>query len=301
MIINSNPFFSILIAVYNREKYIEQCLQSCLNQSFEDFEIIIVDDGSTDSSIEKIRSYEDKRISIFEEPHQGCWKTKNKAIKFAKGDFVIFLDSDDFISKNYLELLNLEISQNPTFDYYYPTKLTICNEDGSKTKNVWKYLSVDNENRWQIVHIFYNEGVGVIPHPGSAIRRNLFENIGFYNESLFNFSDTEFILRFAEKINFKPLSKFGDYFNRQHKNQTNKNNFEKDRSKAYMLNLIIENYPTEYLLPQFSALPEKERNVEKLKSIIELFVNLSKVSENKKPFEDYAKKYLFELRKINLH
>ena len=100
--------FSVLIPVYNTEKYIEECLQSVLNQTYQDFEIILVDDGSTDSSGVICDNYQKdypEKIKVKHKENQGQLASRCVAIKEAKGDYCIFVDSDDSIKNNLLENL----------------------------------------------------------------------------------------------------------------------------------------------------------------------------------------------------
>ena len=92
------PKISLVIPVYNTEKYLEQCLDSVLAQTFTDFEVICVDDGSTDKSIKILSEYQkkDSRIKVVFEAHKGVGNARNVGLKMATGDFIQFLDSDDF-------------------------------------------------------------------------------------------------------------------------------------------------------------------------------------------------------------
>lgn len=89
---------SVIVPVYNAERYIRQCLDSVLSQDFADFEIIIVDDGSTDSSFSVCKEYaeKDERIKLFHKENSGPSATRNFALREADGDYIIFLDSDDY-------------------------------------------------------------------------------------------------------------------------------------------------------------------------------------------------------------
>ena len=100
----NRPKVSVIIPAYNSEKYIGRCLDSILNQSFEDFEVLVINDGSKDCTGEIIQEYEkkDKRIRYFEQKNMGVAKTRDKAIKLAKGDYVSFVDNDDYIERDYL-------------------------------------------------------------------------------------------------------------------------------------------------------------------------------------------------------
>ena len=104
---------SVIIPVYNREKYIEECLNSVFAQSYQNFEIVLVDDGSTDNtlSICKELAKKDSRIKIFEGEHKGVSAARNVALDNAEGEYVFFLDSDDTIHPLLFEAL-VESMQN---------------------------------------------------------------------------------------------------------------------------------------------------------------------------------------------
>lgn len=95
--------FSVIVAVYNIEKYIKRCIDSLIKQTFDDYEIIIVNDGSTDSSLDIVNSYSDKRIKIFNKKNEGLSSARNKGIKEAQGEYCVFIDGDDFVDEDYLE------------------------------------------------------------------------------------------------------------------------------------------------------------------------------------------------------
>ncbi len=105
--------YSILVPVYNVEKYLRQCIESVLSQDFEDFELILTNDGSTDGSAVICQEYarKDSRISYYEKENEGLLLTRRYALKKAKGEYVLFLDSDDFWEDNLLAILNAEIER----------------------------------------------------------------------------------------------------------------------------------------------------------------------------------------------
>lgn len=98
---------SIIIAVYNTEKYLKQCLDSLLEQTFCEFEIICIDDGSTDSSLMILEKYkkQDRRIQIYTQDHQYAGVARNNGLTHAKGKYTLFLDADDFLEKDSLQVL----------------------------------------------------------------------------------------------------------------------------------------------------------------------------------------------------
>lgn len=98
---SENPFFSFIIPVYNVERFLPECIESILNQSFTDYEILLIDDGSTDNSLEICRYYEkkDERIKALTKPNAGLSHTRNVGLNIATGEYIFFLDSDDHLEK----------------------------------------------------------------------------------------------------------------------------------------------------------------------------------------------------------
>lgn len=98
---------SVIVPIYNSEKYLNRCLDSLVNQTYKDIEIILVDDGSTDKSLQICMEYKDKdsRIIVIHKCNGGLSSARNIAIDSAKGDYITFVDSDDFVSLHYIEIL----------------------------------------------------------------------------------------------------------------------------------------------------------------------------------------------------
>ena len=94
---------SIIIPVYNKSHYIVGTLQSAINQTYKDWEAIVIDDGSTDNSAEMIRSISDPRIHFYQQENHGVSYTRNRGIHMAKGEFIALLDADDEWFPDYLE------------------------------------------------------------------------------------------------------------------------------------------------------------------------------------------------------
>lgn len=117
------PKISVIIPVYNVEKYIQKCLDSIINQTYTNTEIICIDDGSTDNSLEILNNYakNDDRFVIITQKNQGQGVARNNAIKIAKGEYIICVDSDDWIESDSLEkLYNFAAEKNADvvrFDY----------------------------------------------------------------------------------------------------------------------------------------------------------------------------------------
>ncbi len=105
---------SVIIPVYQAEKYLTKCLESILNQTYENIEVILIDDGSKDNSLAICNKYKelDSRVFVIKQGNSGVSKARNVGINSAKGDYVFFVDSDDWIENNTLEKLVYEIKEN---------------------------------------------------------------------------------------------------------------------------------------------------------------------------------------------
>jgi len=109
-----NPKVSIIIPVYNAEKTLSYCLNSILEQTYKNFEIILINDGSVDKSLKIISEYKSKHpevIRTFSQRNLGVATARNNGIKYAKGKYLFFIDNDDYIEKDYIELFTKEIEK----------------------------------------------------------------------------------------------------------------------------------------------------------------------------------------------
>lgn len=98
---------SIIVPVYNAEAYIENCITSMLNQTYDNFELLLINDGSKDDSLSMCLKYaeRDNRIKVYDKPNGGASSARNLGLKYVKGQYIVFVDIDDFLSRNYLENL----------------------------------------------------------------------------------------------------------------------------------------------------------------------------------------------------
>lgn len=112
---------SIIISLYNLEDYVEKCLQSCIRQDYPNLEILVIDDGSTDRSFEICQQYaaKDKRIHIIKKKNEGLYLARKTGVDYASGDFVFFLDADDYISDDCILKLYKLLQINEGMDIVY--------------------------------------------------------------------------------------------------------------------------------------------------------------------------------------
>lgn len=139
---------SIIIPVYNAEKYLRRCIDSILSQSFTDFELILVDDGSRDSSPQVCDEYaaKDSRIHIIHKANGGVSAARNDGLDIAKGEYVTFIDSDDWVEREYLGTL----SNYRDYDIVFFSHRLIY-EDGYTSEFMFEAKEGNKQNIWEIV------------------------------------------------------------------------------------------------------------------------------------------------------
>ena len=106
------PKYSIIVPVYNAETYLKKCLDSILKQKFTDFEVIVINDGSTDGSYKIVDSYDDKRVKQYAKENGGVSDARNMGISKVKGKYFMFVDADDYINENALGIIDMSIKED---------------------------------------------------------------------------------------------------------------------------------------------------------------------------------------------
>jgi len=188
------------MAVYNGEKYLKEAIESILNQTFRDFEFIIVDDGSTDRTPEILKEYvrKDERIKIITNPQNiGLTKSLNRAIKLAKGEYIARMDADDIAAPKRLEKQIEFMKRNPEFGLVG----TAYYEMNSKGNIVGeKYFPAsDEEIRKNLIK--YNPFF----HSSVVIRKKVFDKVGLYNENIPKAQDYDLWFRIAQNYKIANL------------------------------------------------------------------------------------------------
>lgn len=181
------PFISVVIPLYNKEKSIAQSLQSVLNQSYTDFEIVVVDDGSTDKSVEIVEGIEDARLKLFKQPNAGPSKARNTGVGHASGEWIVFLDADDELLPNALSIFKGIIVEHQDVD------IIDCNRYvrmGTQEKLGYHPLEGYIKNPFK--KCFYRL---VSPGEGRAAFRKTLLQKHPYNEKIRRFEDAELLIR----------------------------------------------------------------------------------------------------------
>lgn len=188
------PFFSIIIPTYNRANRISKAIDSVLSQTYSDFELIIVDDGSTDNTKEVVSSYKDERIVYIYQENAERSAARNNGINHTKGEFICFLDSDDYYLDNHLRELHSTILKNNSKKALYYTGMLITSEGTGVTygkqmlissklhpvKFIWMYFILINS---------------------VCVHRDIFSKHSF-NEAFSVWEDTHLWLRIAAEYSF---------------------------------------------------------------------------------------------------
>lgn len=170
------PKVSIIMPVYNAEKFLSQALDSIFAQTFTDFELITIDDGSQDKSFQILRSYHDSRlVTVQNEINRGVVYSRNKGIKMARSPLIAFLDADDIALPKRLEIQVGFFQRDPSL-VLLSSDCLVINENGEHI-TTWNYPSEDKQIRWHMIYF------DCFVHPASMVRKYVFkENSIQYRE-----------------------------------------------------------------------------------------------------------------------
>lgn len=182
---------SVVMSVFNQERYLSTAIESILNQSYTDFEFIIVNDGSTDSSNEIILGYKDSRIVPIQQENSGLPVALNLAISQAKGDFIARMDSDDIAHPSRIEKQFEYLNQNPGVDLI-GSSVRLIGEEG-------ELFGVDDV---PIRPEEINKSLTyrcIVYHPTFFFKKEVFKKVGGYRKEFINAQDYDFLLRARSK------------------------------------------------------------------------------------------------------
>ncbi|MGL6298356.1 MAG: glycosyltransferase [Methanobacteriaceae archaeon] len=203
----SLPRISVVIPSYNHEKYVKETIESVLNQTFQDFEIIITDDGSSDRTVDKIKEFDDERIKLFVfEENQGACVAVNNCINKSKGEFIAVLSSDDFWELDKLEKQVKFLDENfdiaATFSKAYfidENSEVIENWDNGSTYSFYENVfDVENRSKEEWSNHFFMNG-NCLCHPSMLIRKEIYNDVGLYDERMANLPDFDMWIRICLK------------------------------------------------------------------------------------------------------
>lgn len=184
-------YFSIIIPLYNKEKFIENTIQSVLKQTFQDFEIIIVNDGSTDKSEEKVLHFKDDRIRYFSKKNEGVSQTRNFGLAEANADFVTFLDADDYWYPDFLETMH-------HYAVLFPEqKVFAAAIEIETSKKIFPAAySIRKTGDFEFVNYFRaSTKESVILTSGTVFNKSIFKKTGVFDPNIKSGQDTDLWIR----------------------------------------------------------------------------------------------------------
>ena len=191
---------SVIIPVFNGEATIGETIDSILNQTFKDIEIIIINDGSTDATLETIKKISDSRIKIFSYPNAGLSARRNRGIYQAKGEYISFIDADDLWTADKLELQWQALQKNPQAALAY--SWTDYIDESSKFLKSGRRIKVNGDAFSKLLVTNFLEN-GSNP----LIRQQAMEKVGGFDESLCAAEDKDMWLRLAANYEFVCVEK----------------------------------------------------------------------------------------------
>lgn len=270
------PKFSIIVPIYNVEQYLNKCIDSILNQTFTDYELILVNDGSTDNSSNIINSYKNENIIIINQENQGLSEARNSGLKKSTGEYVLFVDSDDYIDKDLLLNLNKSIDNEPDLVRF---QLRVI---GNTSKNYpeEEFVSLNGVDAFKkIVNYRYVENAWLYLYN----RKYLIDNGFLFKPNMYHedYGLIPLVLIKASKVN--SISYIGYNYVQRSNSIMNDSNYLKLRKKAFDV------------LSQYLDIVDKH-NDPYYKSFLANSVILKLKDLNK---EDY-KKYLSEIKKYKI-
>ena len=189
----NSMFFSIVIPFFNREKYLKKAMKSVLNQTNPNWELILVDDDSTDDFLSVVRSFSDSRIRVLSHsPNQGNAFARNVGWKSANYPWVVYLDSDDWYEPDYLNRISQAIESYPNSVFFWTGVRFVNEETHSKKEEFWKPLEVlPSDTFFDQLRIGTNAGV--------CFSKGVLEELGGFETRLRASVDREFFLRISQK------------------------------------------------------------------------------------------------------
>lgn len=223
----SKIVFSVIMPVYNRSLTISKAIDSVLNQSFLNFELLIINDGSTDNTLTVINAFDDSRIKILNMPtNLGAAAARNYGIKSALGKYVSFLDSDDTFETDFLKVSYETMKQTDDRVGFMWTGLNRIEKKIIK-KECWK-PTFDKNSYFTFLsslHIGTNSGI--------TIKKEVFVKCGYFNEKLEAAEDTDFFLRISQNYDYVFTTKYVMNVYRDGNDRLSKN--LKKNARAYQL------------------------------------------------------------------
>jgi len=202
------PTISIIIPLYNKQDCIQKTLDSILTQPFKDYEIIVVDDGSTDQSVSVVESIKDNNIAIYKKENGGPSSARNYGVKIARGEWILFLDADDKLVPGALDLIASLIKKKKCIDVFTFNQYI----ERAGKRSIFKQSHTKGYLPFPFINYYLNE---IYPGPGrTVVKKNVIESEP-YNEDIHRHEDTENTFRLMRKYRFYAIREPLFIYNRE--------------------------------------------------------------------------------------
>ena len=214
-----NPKVSIIIPLYNYAEYIGDCIRSCMDQTYDNFEVIVVDDASTDNGGKVVEGFNSKIRHFRFEMNLGFVYARNFAIQKSKGEFIVPIDADDMLTPKSLEVRLRAFEKKPILDFVHGVVYDDVPIDATYEWCLGHTMNLKNSKRTR--RQFTKEHKGKIHAQGMMFRKSVFERFGLYFDILSK-PDKELMYRlgihplspFKPKVNFKKVDEFVPFYRR---------------------------------------------------------------------------------------
>lgn len=221
---------SVVIPTFNREEMVKDTINSVLHQTYSDFNIIVVDDGSTDNTRDAVGSFRDSRIKYIYQENKGVSASRNTGIKAATSEYVAFLDSDDVYLESSLENVINILKKYPSVDWVWGDKYVIGKDGKRKRQSRSNLTSKVLEPIDQVRDLL----TSVLTLSTVTARRTCLEEIGGFREDLWFCEDYHFFIRMAKKYRSFYIKEPIIYY-RQHTGQTSNVTNKQGKERAFPL------------------------------------------------------------------
>lgn len=232
---NGKPFFSVIIPTYNRKDFLPIAINSVLNQNYYDYELLVVDDGSSDRTKDMVKKFygKNKKVSYICQEHQGVSAARNKGLLKARGKFILFLDSDDRFLKEKLTTFRNYIEKNPKYKIFHSEEIWYRKGKVFSQKAYHKKF-----------------GGFIFPHALKlcflslstvAINKDIFREIGYFDKNLPACEDYDFLLRISSLYPIFLIPKYLTIKEGGHADQLSKKYPAMDKFRIYALKKILKN------------------------------------------------------------
>lgn len=253
--------FSVIVPVYNVEKYLAKCIESIVNQTNQDFELLLVNDGTKDNSQKIIDEYVAKypnKVYGFIKENGGLSDARNYGVEKAKGEYIVFVDSDDYIDLKLLEELDKQIKKYEWLDvigYNFVDVNENYEKTGVTTRPIGENVNGEEALRKLVLSKKYFEPAWGFAYRTSFWKNNKFEYMkGIYHE---DFALTPLVLIKADRVSFVDFD--GYYYVKNNNSITRQINMEKEKKLA---NDLLKGY--DYLCEELKKTNVKDQYVKKL-------------------------------------